>query len=131
MNIENIRYKIQPNQAILVNCSEEHSFEPLTPDTKVLVIEVGDQLLGDKFCFFTKCGYIYHIINFDYPGCDIPSKGLDLIHSILKNIIEELNNDSNESQLFMTGYLLELFASLARYVPMTVLKIKLKRKYII
>ncbi len=124
--VEGEFYKLTENQMILINSSEEHSVEyNPSKDSKVLLIEGGDALLGDQFKILTTNYFTKRILdltpNLD-PDPDIPEHAMKKIRFVVDQILREKMvpecKNSEENYWYLMGYCYELIASLYRYVPM-------------
>lgn len=114
MYVEGKRLEIGVGDAIFINSAEEHSFRPTCSDTEVLVIEVGDRMLGEGFGLFASSRYADNVIHLNRD--DAPWKR-DL-REVLETVRRESESGSTpDSRWLLEAKLLELFVLLWRNLP--------------
>ena len=124
LTVSGKRYDLLENQMILVNSTEEHSVEPNeTSDSRILLIEGGDALLGDRFEFFMDYYLPVQVIDLscETDNGGIAYEGIKKFNYIIQQILAEKDNPeykhSPENYWYLLGYTYELFASLCRFAP--------------
>ena len=115
-------FDLLENQMIMVNSTEEHSVEPNdTSGSRILLIEGGDALLGDRFEFFMDNYLPARVIDLGNENEGIPHEGTKKFNFIIQQILAEKDNPiykhSPENYWYLLGYTYELFASLCRFAP--------------
>lgn len=114
MYVEGRRLEIGVGDAIFINSAEEHSFRPTCSDTEVLVIEVGDRLLGDGFDLFASHQYENNFIDLTKDN----ALWKQTVKAALETIYNESKHTSDSDSLWMLqAKLFEVFALLWRNLP--------------
>ena len=123
LTVEGEHFELTEGQLILINSTEEHSMEyKQDTDTKMLVIEGGDALLGDKFKMLTTNYFTKRVLDFSSEDPEIPLPAMKKIRFVIEQIVLEKMDpeykNTDETYWYLLGYCYELFASLCRYIPM-------------
>ena len=114
VHIEGKEYRLETGEGVFINSAEEHSISSFKDNGKLLVIEVGEALLGKRFSLFLD-----HV----YPVHRLPLEGgedwQNEIRRLLSGLLREYpSGHMSEGRLLVRGYLYELTGLLYRHLPM-------------
>lgn len=90
--IEHHSYTVCSGDCVFISCTEIHEYYDISPDTRILLIEIGPAFLGTDFQKFMECALTSHIQNINQS-------------EILKNLLSGFTESSLVNNLEVQGYL--------------------------
>lgn len=113
--IETTNYHLTDNFAVFVNSMEQHELIVNNKNSKILYLEFGSNLLGDRFLEISKSKFIDPCINLN--STQLHLEIMQRLKDILYSAYSELISKRDDSAWIIKARIFELASIIYRYFP--------------
>lgn len=100
--IEHQSYSVSSGDCVFISCTEIHEYYEISPNTRILLIEIGPAFLGADFQKFLECVFSSHIQNISR------SKILKNLLSVFSEAFLENSMEVKGLLYFLSSYMLKI-----------------------